>query len=126
MHQRIRGNRRSLELTGLILVLFGINFLWSSHTANTAAAGRAEIEQKVIAAQQKAISAACDFWYPLTALPVTTSITTGRPTALSVHIIAGARESYAGQCHSPYPPLPPPDPSLTRWAKVYRIPLPDP
>lgn len=130
-----RNRHGALWLTVLVVVLFGISIFWSSHTATVAANGRAQIEQtaidaqkKAIEAQNKAISAACDFWYPLTSLPVTTNITTGKPTELSVRIIAGARESYNGQCVNipGRPPLPPADPSVTRWAKIYGIALPDP
>jgi hypothetical protein len=125
LKQRVQGNRRSLQLTALILVLFTINFLWSSHTATTAANGQAAIEAKALAAQQKAISTACDFWYPLTSLPVTIVGGQTRPTELSVRLIAGAREGYNGQCHQPdWPPMPPPAPSLQRWAKFYHLPDP--
>lgn len=111
VQQRIRGNRRSLELTGLIIVLFAINLFWNSHTANN-------VQQ----AATRAISTACDFWYPLTTLPVTIVTGQSKPTELSVHIIAGARESYQGQClNDDHPPLPPPSPSLVRWAGYYHI-----
>lgn len=133
LRDKARNNRRSLELTGLILVLFLIDFFWSSHTADNAAAGRAQIQAQAIAAneraieaEQKAITAACDFWYPLTSLPVTIVAGQTKPTELSVKIIAGSRESYAGQCldggvHRP--PLPPPDPSLVKWAHYYHLPV---
>jgi hypothetical protein len=109
----IAGNRRSLQLTALILVLFLIDFFWSSHT-------------QVVSEQdsQAVIAKACDFWYPLTSLPVTVLRPGGRPSELSVRIIAGARESYDGQCRdSERRPLPPPDPSFAKWARVYHVPV---
>lgn len=130
---RSKGHRDAIYLAILVIVLFGVSIFWSSHTAVTAANGRAEIEQqqidadaKLIAALQKSIASDCDFWYPLTSLPVTVNITTGKPTELSVQIITGARESYAGQCTDDgvhRPPLPPPDPSLIRWARYYHLPV---
>jgi hypothetical protein len=109
---RIKGNRRSLQLTALITILFLIDFFWSSHTQDLT-------EQKAASI----IAKACDFWYPLTSLPVTVPAGSRRPTELSVQIIAGAREGYAGQCSPPHRPLPPPDPSFTRWAAFYRVPV---
>lgn len=124
-----KGHRDAVYLAALVVVLFGISIFWSSHTATTAAQGRAQIEQKaivanqrLISAQEKAISAACDFWYPLTSLPVTVNAATGKPTPLGVQIIAGARESYAGQCAGAgHPQMPPPDPTLVKWAAYYHL-----
>lgn len=126
-----KGHRDAIYLAILVIVLFGVSIFWSSHTAKVAADGRAEIEQKAIAAeqklinaQQKAITAACDFWYPLTPLPVTIVTGQTKPTELSVRIISGARESYAGQCgNDDKPPLPPPDPTFAHWANVYHLPV---
>jgi hypothetical protein len=123
--QRIRGNRRSLELTGLILILFLVDFFWSSHTAMRAAAGQAALQAQTIAAEQKAIEAGCSFWEPLVSLPVTIVPPSNRPTKLSVRILVGARVGYSGQCQPPHwPPLPPADPSLVKWARFYHITLP--
>lgn len=119
-------------LTLFIISLFLIDFFWSSHTANTAAEGRAQIqaqaiaaEQKLIAANERAIASSCDFLRPLTGLPVTIVASTGKPSELSIQIITGAREQYAAQCHPPFvtQPLPPPDPSLVKWAEYYHIPV---
>lgn len=110
--QHFRRNRRSLELTALILILFGINLFWNSYTAS-----------RVQNAAESAISKACDFWYPLTSIPVTSPPGAKKPTKLGVTIIAGARESYKGQCDPPHPPLPPPPPSLVRWAAYYHVPV---
>lgn len=110
--QRIRGNRRSLELTVFVFILFGISIFWTSHTA-----------QRVTDASNQVIAKACDFWYPLTGLPVTTVTGQSHPTKLSIEIITGARESYEGQCNPPHPPMPPPDPSLVKWAGFYHIPV---
>lgn len=119
-----KGHRDAIYLAFLVVILFGISIFWSSHTAKEAAAGRAEIQQAAIDAQEKAITAACDFWYPLTSLPVTTLSGQTKPTKLSVDIIGGARESYAGQCENDgKPPLPPPDPSFAHWATVYHVPV---
>lgn len=126
--QRDRRVRRGpLSLTILIVALFLVDFFWSGHIASTAAAGRALIQtqsiaanHKAIAAEQKAITAACDFWYPLTSLPITVMPPMTKPNVISVQIIAGARESYAGQCAG-RAPLPPPALSLIKWAKFYHI-----
>lgn len=113
VYQAIRGNRRSLELTALIIVLFLINLLWNSHTA-----------QQVQDHEDAIVAKACDFWYPLTNLPVTVIPPSRKASQVSVHIISGARESYAGQCSDHgLPPLPPPDPSFTRWARFYHVPV---
>lgn len=126
---RIRSSHGALRLTALVVILFLINLFWSSHTATTAAQGREQIEaqalaaeQKVVTAQQKAIRAACDFWYPLTGLPVTLNEATGKPTELSVQLIVGARESYAGQCAGGRAILPA-DPTLVKWAAYYHLPV---
>lgn len=133
LRARVRANRRSLELTAFIIVLFGIDFLWSSHTANQVATAKAQVEQQAIAvqqraieAQQKAITSSCDFIRPLTTLPVTVNPQTNTASKLSVQIVAGAREQYAAQCTPPEPALAPADPSLVRWAKFYHITVPDP
>ena len=126
-----KGHRDAVYLACLVVVLFGISIFWSSHTAKDAAAGRAQIEQqaieaqsKLITAQEKAITAACDFWYPLTPLPVTIVTGQTRPTELSVRLISGARESYQGQCtNDDKPPLPSPDPSFAHWAAFYHLPV---
>jgi hypothetical protein len=111
--QRIRANRRSLELTTLIVVLFLVAMLFSVITRNQAER-----------AATRAISAACDFWEPLTSLPVTIPAGSKKPTQLSVKIITGARESYEGQCAGDgHPPLPPPDPSVVKWAALYHLPV---
>lgn len=63
----------------------------------------------------------CDFYRPLTPLPVTVNPATGKPTALSVSIIAGAREAYVGQgCGR----IPPAAPSVIKWAAYYHIRMP--
>ena len=127
LRDKARNNRRSLELTGLILVLFLIDFFWSSHTASVAAAGQARTQAQAIAAEHRAIEAGCGFWEPLVGLPVMVVPPNNKPTKLSVRIIAGARRGYAGQCTPPdWPKMPPADPSLVKWAKYYRITLPDP
>lgn len=104
--ERITGNRRSLQLTGLILILFLINLFWSSHNASI---------------QSGQISAACNFWRPLAPLPVTVVKGTAKPTRVSVTLIAGARDAYARQCPGKIPPA---DPSLVKWAAYYHVPLP--
>lgn len=122
---RIRDNRGALLLTALVLVLFSIDFFWSSHIANTAAEGRAQIQQQAIAAEQKAIEAGCSFWEPLVSLPVTVVPGQTKPTKLSVRILAGARIGYAGQCRPPrWPQITPADPSLVKWARIYDISMP--
>ena len=122
---RLRDNRGALLLTALVLVLFGVDFFWSSHIANTAAAGQARIQAQAIAAEQKAIEAGCSFWQPLVSLPVTIVPPANKPTKLSVRILAGARIGYAGQCRPPrWPLITPADPSLVKWAKIYRISMP--
>ena len=124
LRQRIHANRRSLELCAFVLLLFGISIFWSSHTAQVAAAGQAKTQAQVVAAQQKAIEAACSFWQPLVSLPVTVMPPLTKPTKVGVQILAGARAGYAGQCHTPHwAPMPPPDPSLVKWARFYHIPL---
>lgn len=113
MAQRIQANRRSLQLTALIIVLFLISMLFSVITRN-------EAEQ----AASNGIAAACDFWQPLTSLPVTINPPAHQPTRVGVQILAGAREGYAGQCHPPrWAPMPPAHPSLIRWARYYHIPV---
>jgi hypothetical protein len=108
----LAANRRSLQLTVLILVLFLIDFFWSSHTQ--------VLSER---SSQAVIAKACDFWYPLTSLPVTVLGPGGKPSQLSVRIISGARKSYDGQCRDDLrAPLPPPDPSFVRWARYYHVP----
>ncbi len=98
----VAANQRSLQLTAIIVAFFLIDFLWSVHTQH--------------------IAAGCNFWEPLVGLPVTLQPGAARPTKVGVQILAGARESYRGQCHPPaWPPLPPAQPSLVTWARYYHI-----
>lgn len=68
VRQRIRANRRSLELAALIIILALVNFLWTSTTAqrvtqneDKAAAARQKVEQQAIAiAVAKANQQWCD------------------------------------------------------------------
>lgn len=120
-----KGHRDAIYLAILVIVLFGVSIFWSSHTARVAAEGQAKIEQQAIAAQQKAIEAGCSFWAPLVSLPVTIVPPANKPSKVGVQILAGSRIGYAGQCHPPnWAPMPPADPSLVKWARIYHIPLP--
>lgn len=72
-----------------------------------------------IVRQEKQLQSSCDFFRPLTPLPVT--VPPGKkPPPLGVQIIAGARTAYAGQeCGQ----LPSPSRSLVTWASYYDIPV---
>ena len=73
------------------------------------------------AGQQSELKASCEFWKPLTSLPVTVVPPLKKPTALSVSLIIASRSAYGGQgCGK----IPPPSPSLVRWAGYYRIKVP--
>lgn len=71
--------------------------------------------------QQNELSSSCQVWKILSPLPVSNNPSTGRPTQLSVSIIAGARNAYEGQHCGPSLPA---DPSVSHWARIYNIPLP--
>ena len=71
--------------------------------------------------QHQELRASCEFFQPLTGLPVTVVPPAVRPSKTGVTLIAGSRIAYAGQgCGT----LPPAAPSLAKWAKFYRITLP--
>ncbi len=121
----IAANQRSLQLTAIIVAFFLIDFFWSVHTQHVAQGYAAATQRTATAQVGKVISAACDFWEPLVGLPITIPPGAARPTKVGVQILAGARESYRGQCQPPrWPPLPPVQPSLVTWARYYRIPVP--
>jgi hypothetical protein len=122
--KKIADSHGALRLTVLVVVLFLVDFFWSSHTATVAADGQAKAQRAAIAAEDKAISAGCSFWQPLVSLPVTIVAPANKPSKVGVQILAGARIGYVGQCHPPeWPPMSPADPSLVKWAKIYHIPL---
>ena len=73
------------------------------------------------ASQQRELAASCEVWSILAPQPVTVNPATGRPTPLSVSIIAAARQAYEGQHCGP--PLSA-DPSVVKWARIFNIPLP--
>jgi hypothetical protein len=62
-------------------------------------------------------TATCSFYRDLSGLPVTIVTGTGRPSELSVTIIAHSRSAYRGLgCPGG---LPPPSPSFAHWAPYY-------
>jgi len=67
------------------------------------------------------LRADCGFYGHLAGLPVTTNITTGRPTRLSVQLISDVRVAWTG--HGCQGKLTPPDPSFTKWAAFYHLPV---
>jgi hypothetical protein len=74
----------------------------------------------VVHQQQSALRASCHWWRVLAPVPVTIVPPARKPSVLSVTLIAGAREAYAGQrCGH----LPPAAPSLRRWAAYYHVPV---
>ena len=74
-----------------------------------------------VAGQQSELKASCEFWQPLTGLPVTAVPPQKMPAALSVDLIVAARAAYSGQgCGK----IPPPSPSLVKWAEFYGIKVP--
>lgn len=71
--------------------------------------------------QRQELRASCEFFLPLTTLPVTVVPPAVRPSETGVTLIAGSRAAYAGEgCGA----LPPAAPSLVTWARYYRITLP--
>ncbi len=118
----VAANQRSLQLTAIIVAFFLIDFLWSVHTQHVAQGYAVRTQRAATAQVGKVIAAGCNFWEPLVGLPVTLQPGAARPTKVGVQILAGARESYRGQCHPPaWPPLPPAQPSLVTWARYYHI-----
>lgn len=79
-------------------------------------------QQAAITHQQEELAASCGFYRVLGILPVVAMPPVKRPSRVAVQIVAGARVAYTGQqCR---PPLPPPDPSVVRWAAYYHLKLP--
>ena len=70
--------------------------------------------------QHNEILAACALYQDLAGRPVTPTTVQHRPTKLAVSIVADARRTaYSLNC----PRIPPPDPSVVRWASYYKIKL---
>lgn len=83
--------------------------------------GQLNRDQAQLQTDNARLLASCDFYRPLTSLPVTVNPATGKPAEISVAVIAAAREAYAGQgCAGRMPAA---DSSLVRWAAYYHIPL---
>jgi hypothetical protein len=64
-------------------------------------------------------AAACNFYQDLSGIPVAVSATTGKPSELSVGIVAHAREAFRGSGCAGI--LPPPAPSFVKWAPYYHL-----
>jgi hypothetical protein len=113
-----RFHRLRWMLTGMIALIIavavaaGAVILYSQHSQLTR-------DQAQLTRDNTRLLSSCDFYRPLTVAPVTVNPATRRPAPLSVAIIAASREAYAGQgCPGP---VPPPDPSLLRWAAYYHV-----
>ena len=72
--------------------------------------------QAVIAGQQRALHSDCAFFYPLAVAPLPAGV---KPSKLGVSIITASRTAYLGHACGT---LPPPGPSLSRWAAYYHLP----
>lgn len=96
-------------------VLYGSQRMQVTQQRDQIAQQHAQIVQ-----QERQLQSSCEFFRPLTGLPVTVPPNGKPPAALGVQIIAGARIAYDGQgCGH----MPPPSPSLVTWARHYRIPV---
>jgi hypothetical protein len=72
-----------------------------------------------ITRQQTEIQSSCGFYRPLTGITPIPVPGTGKPSRLSVQIVAGSRSAYAGEhCQ---PAIGVPSPQLRRDEQVYRI-----
>lgn len=77
--------------------------------------------EEQIADDGERLLASCDFYRSAAPSPVSVDPGTGKAYKLSVSVIIGAREAYLGEgCAGR---IPPPDPSLLRWAAYFRIPV---
>lgn len=84
-------------------------------------AGMLVSQNNQLRSDEARLLSACDFYRPLTPLPVSVNPASGKPTELSVSIIAGAREAYIGQgCGR----IPAAAPSVIKWAAYYHIRMP--
>lgn len=97
-----RMGRALIILFFIILVVCGISLGFTATSFNAA---------------EKHTESACDFWRDLAGLPVTILSSTGKPSELSISIIAHSRTAFRGSgCTGP---LPPPDPSFKKWAPYF-------
>jgi hypothetical protein len=125
--------RQSRQLAYALCVLFAVglaigaaNLLWTNSQVHalqdTQDALRRTNSALLVTTrkQERQIQADCVFYGHLAGLPVTTNITTGKPTRLSVQLISDVRVTWRDRdCPGM---LPPPDPSFTRWARAYGLP----
>jgi len=71
--------------------------------------------------KSRQLSASCALSRDLSSLPVTPSPPVRRPSKLGITIVVDSRIAYLGECGRD---IPPPDPSLVRWAHYYRMAVP--
>lgn len=70
---------------------------------------------------EKQLHADCGWYGHIASLPVTVPPGAKRPTVLSVRLISDSRVAWhARGCPGP---VPPPDPSLVKWAAYYHLPI---
>lgn len=102
-----RGAARAfVALSAVTMTIALAGFLWTAAAVNSA---------------EDRARALCRFDADLAGVPVAVSPKTGRPSLLGVSIVSDARTAWhqAG-CGGR---LPPPDPSFTRWARYYHLPV---